>query len=78
MSQSKSPRQATAAEAEAMRAVYAQLAALLDALREARSKVHHPQLLAVVNEQIDRQLAADDALRRAIVEYTGRPVEDPY
>lgn len=78
MSQLKPSRQASAAEAEAMRAVYAQLVALLDALREARSKLHHPQLLAVVNEQIDRQLEADNALRRAIVEYTGRPVEDPY
>jgi|GEM_PF-7132080 len=78
MSQSKPSRQASAAEAEVMRAVYAQLVTLLDTLREARSKLHHPQLLAVVNEQIDRQLEADDALRRAIVEYTGRPVEDPY
>jgi hypothetical protein len=71
-------RQATAAEAAALAAVYEKLAALLDALRDARGTVHHEALLALINEQIDRQLEADDTLRSAIVEFTGKPVIDPY
>jgi hypothetical protein len=61
-----------------MEAVYARLADLLNALRDARATVHHPALLAVINEQIDRQLEADTQLRNAIVEHTGKPVQDPY
>jgi hypothetical protein len=71
-------KQATPAEAEALIAVYAKLTDLLNALRDARSAIHHEALLAVVNEQIDRQLEADTQLRNAIVDYTGKPVVDPY
>jgi hypothetical protein len=69
---------ATAAEAAAIGAVYEKLAELQNALRDARMKVHHTELLELVNEQIDYQLAADDRLRKAIVDFTGKPVEDPY
>ena len=72
------PKQATAAEAAALNTVYEKLIELQTALRDARSKVRHPELLAVVNQQIDHQLAADDQLRKAIVDYTGKPVIDPY
>ena len=71
-------KQATAAEAAVINEVYEKLADLLNALRDARIKVHHPELLAVINEQIDRQLQADDQLRAAILEHTGKPVIDPY
>ncbi len=69
---------ATAAEAAVLNGVYEKLADLLNALRDARMKVHHPELQAVLDEQIDRQLQADDQLRAAILEYTGKPVIDPY
>jgi len=71
-------KQATTAEAAVINGVYERLADLLNALRDARIKLHHPELLALVNEQIDRQLQADDRLREAILEYTGKPVIDPY
>ena len=71
-------RQATEGEAAALAAVYEKLAELLDALRDARAQVRHEALLAVINDEIDRLLAADDQLRKAIVEYTGKPVGDPY
>jgi hypothetical protein len=69
---------ATAAEVAALQSVYARLSDLLTALREARARVSHEHLLAVINTEIDRQLAADDALRRAMETATGRPVQDPY
>jgi hypothetical protein len=69
---------ATAAEAAVLNGVYGKLADLLNGLRDARIKVHHPDLQAVLDEQIDRQLQADDQLRAAILEYTGKPVIDPY
>jgi hypothetical protein len=69
---------ATAAEAAVLNAVYEKLADLLNALRDARSRVHHAELRAVIDAQIDRQLQSDDQLRAAIVEYTGKPVVDPY
>ncbi len=69
---------ATATEAAVLNGVYEKLADLLNALRDARMKVHHPELQAVLDEQIDRQLQADDQLRAAILEYTGKPVIDPY
>jgi hypothetical protein len=68
----------TAAEAAALQAVYARLGDLLAALRDARARIRHPDLLAVVNAEIDRQLEADATLRRAIVDATGQPVQDPY
>ena len=71
-------KRATAAEEAALQTVYQRLAALLTALREARAGVRHPELLAVINAEIDRQLEADAALRRAIVDATGQPVQDPY
>ena len=73
-----SAKQASTAEAAAINAVYEKLTDLLNALRDARIRIHHPELLAVVNDQIDRQLQADDQLRKAIVEWTGKPVVDPY
>jgi hypothetical protein len=78
VAQARQPKQATAAEAAVLNAVYERLADLLNALRDARSKVQRPELLAVIDEQIDRQLQADDRLRAAIAEYTGKPVVDPY
>jgi nitrate/nitrite-specific signal transduction histidine kinase len=72
------PRQATEDEGEALQAVYRQLAELLTTLRAARSRIRHPALLAVINEEIDRQLEADTALRKAMVDFTGRPAQDPY
>ncbi|MGH2353047.1 MAG: hypothetical protein ACRDI2_17100 [Chloroflexota bacterium] len=78
MAEAQQPKPATAAEAAAMNAVYEKLADLLTAMRDARARVRHPELLAIVNEQIDRQLEADAQLREAIVEYTGQPVQDPY
>ena len=71
-------KQATAAEAAALNAVYEKLTDLLNALRDARIKVHHAELQALLNEQIDRQLQADDQIRTAILEHTGKPVIDPY
>ena len=72
------PEPATAAEVAALQNVYARLSDLLTALREARARVSHDDLLAVITTEIDRQLAADDALRRAMEAATGRPVQDPY
>ena len=72
------PEPATAAEVAALQNVYARLSDLLTALREARARVSQDDLLAVINAEIDRQLAADDALRRAMEAATGRPVQDPY
>ena len=72
------PKPATDAEAATLQRVYEKLAELLMTLREARSHIRHPELLAIVNAEIDRQLEADAALRQAVVEYTGRPVQDPY
>ena len=71
-------KRATADEVAALQGVYERLAALLTALREARARIHHPELLAVINAEIDRQLEADAALRRAMVDATGQPVQDPY
>jgi hypothetical protein len=71
-------KQATAAEAAAITGVYEKLAELLNALKDARMKVHHPALQALINDQIDQQLRADDQLRAAILEHTGKPVVDPY
>jgi hypothetical protein len=71
-------KQATAAEAAALSLVYQKLADLVSALRDARMQVHHPALVTLIDEQIDRQLEADTRLRRAIVEHTGQPVQDPY
>ena len=71
-------KQPTAAESAAITAVYQKLGELQNTLRDARIRIHHAELLAVINEQIDYQLAADDRLRKAIVETTGKPVEDPY
>ena len=71
-------KQATAAEAAVLTTVYEKLTDLLIALRDARIKVHHPELQALINEQIDRQLQADDQIRAAILEHTGKPVIDPY
>ena len=71
-------KQATATEAATLNAVYEKLADLLNTLRDARMNVHHPDLQAVIDEQIDRQLQADSHLRAAIMEYTGKPVVDPY
>ena len=62
----------------ALQDVYAHLSDLLTARREARARVSHEDLLAVITTEIDRQLAADDALRRAMEVATGRPVQDPY
>ncbi|MBI3972013.1 MAG: hypothetical protein HY332_12045 [Chloroflexi bacterium] len=75
MAQSK---QAKPAEAAAMNAVYEKLSNLMGTLRDAQIRIHHPELLAVVNDLIDRQLESDELLRRAILEHTGRPVQDPY
>ncbi len=72
------PKQATAAEAAVINGVYEKLADLLNALKDARIKVHHSDLQALIDEQIDRQLQADDQLRAAILEHTGKPVVDPY
>jgi len=72
------PRAATAAEAAALQRVYERLTDLLGALRAARGEIHNSALLAVVNAEIDRQLEADAALRRAVVDFTGKPVQDPY
>jgi hypothetical protein len=76
--QRRRPRAATAAEVAALQQVYARLSDLLTALREARAGIRNEDLLAAVNAEIDRQLAADDALRRALEAATGRPVQDPY
>jgi hypothetical protein len=67
-------KQATPAEAAALQGVYAKLSDLLTTLRLARGHIHHPELLAMINGEIDRLLAADDALRQAIVDFTGQPV----
>ncbi len=77
-SRSRPPSPAKAAEVAAQQDVYARLSDLLTALREARARVSHEDLLAVITTEIDRQLAADDALRRAMEVATGRPVQDPY
>ena len=61
-SRSRPPSPATAAEVAALQDVYARLS----------------DLLTVITTEIDRQLAADDALRRAMEVATGRPVQDPY
>jgi hypothetical protein len=74
----RKPAAPAAAEAAALQAVYGRLSDLLSALRDARARIHHPDLLAVINAEIDRQLEADAALRRAIVDATGQPVQDPY
>jgi hypothetical protein len=71
-------KQATAAEAAVVGGVYEKLTDLLNALKDARGKVHHPELRALIDDQIDRQLQADDQLRAAILEFTGKPVVDPY
>ena len=71
-------KQATAADAAVLNGVYEKLADLLNALKDARSKVHHPELQALLDAQIDHQLRADDQFRAAILEYTGKPVVDPY
>lgn len=71
-------KQATAAEAAVLNGVYDKLADLLNALRDARMRINHAELRAVIDEQIDLQLQADDRLRAAIVEHTGKPVVDPY
>ena len=65
-------------EAAAVNAVYEKLSDLLNALREAQSKIHHQQLHDVIDHVIDRFLAIEEELRTAIVEHTGRPVQDPY
>ena len=78
MAQAKRSRQATAAEAAALTAVYEKLAELQNALRDARMKVQHEALQAIIDEQIDRQLEADAQLRAAILDHTGKPVADPY
>jgi hypothetical protein len=71
-------KRTSAAEAAALQAVYVRLADLLSALRQAQGQIRDPGLLAVINAEIDRQLEADAALRKAIVEHTGQPVQDPY
>lgn len=65
-------------EAAAVHAVYEKLSDLLSTLREAQIKIHHEQLHEVIDGLIDRQLAVEEELRTAIVDYTGRPVQDPY
>jgi hypothetical protein len=77
-SRGRKPQPATAAEVAALQDVYARLSDLLTALREARARVSHEDLLTVITTEIDRQLAADDALRRAMEVATGHPVQDPY
>lgn len=72
------PNQANGAEAAALQAVHEKLGDLLTTLREARGRIRHPELLAIVNAEIDRQLEADAALRQAIVDFTGKPAQDPY
>jgi hypothetical protein len=78
MAQRKQPPPATAAEAEAFTTVYARLTDLITALRQARGRLRHPQLLALVDAEIDRQLEADGALRQALLDATGKPLVDPY
>lgn len=78
MAQAKRSRQATAAEAAALTVVYEKLTELLNTLRDARMKIQHEALQAIVDEQIDRQLEADAQLRSAILDHTGKPVADPY
>ena len=78
MGEKQRPEQATAAEVAALAAVYGRLSDLLNALRDARTKIHQEALLAVVDAQIERQLQTEDQLRRAFVDYAGRPVQDPY
>ena len=72
------PIHATATEAQALNAVYAKLSELLNALRDARVRVRHEELSALLNEEVDRLLEVDTRLREAILDYTGKPVEDPY
>jgi hypothetical protein len=71
-------RKQAAAEVAALAAVYGHLPDLLNALRDARTKIHQEALLAVVDAQIERQLQTEEQLRRAFVDCTGRPVQDPY
>ena len=78
MAEAKRSRQATAAEAAALRAVYEKLTELLNTLRDTRSKIQHQALRSILDEQIDRQLEADAQLRGAILDHTGKPVADPY
>lgn len=82
MAASRGPRRGddrnALADAAALEALSERLSDLLTALRDTRGKVHHPALQAVLDDQIDRQLAADTRLREAILQHTGRPVNDPY
>jgi hypothetical protein len=71
-------KQATAAEAQALKTVYQKLSDLLDALRDARAQIHHEALQELINTQIDRQLEAEEQLRTAFVDYTGQPVQEGY
>jgi hypothetical protein len=78
MAERKESPPATAAEAEALTTVYARLTDLITALRQARGRIRHPQLQALVDAEIDRQLEADGALRQALLDATGKPPVDPY
>lgn len=71
-------KQATAAEAQAVKQVHQKVTELLDALRDARAAIHHETLSALINRQIDRQLEAEEQLRDAYVESVGQPIQDPY
>lgn len=71
-------KQATAAEAEALRTVYQRLSDLLDVLRDAHAKIHNEDLQKLIDEQVDRQLENEEQIRTAIVEYTGQPVQEGY
>lgn len=78
MSGGRGPKHATAGEAAAVTAVYEKVSDLLNTLRDARMRVHHQALLAIIDQQIDVQLGAEDAIRKALAEYADKTVVDPY
>ena len=79
MNNPRSPR-ATAAEAAAVDAVYRRMSALLEELHISREQVGHPDLLAVLDDLVDRQIELEGTLRVAIQTYCGpgHGAEEPY